>query len=127
MRLVRQPDPKQEALRTSGTLNPYPKRVTDVLFQKDTFFDPRDVVQVKYEMLRCVHKDGVSVQRAAIVFGFSRMAWYQIKARYESGGLAGLLPQPRGPKPHPKKRVWCSTVTNSAVIVEIVLMSNMSY
>jgi hypothetical protein len=26
--------------------------VTDLLFREDDFFDPRDLVQVKYEMLR---------------------------------------------------------------------------
>ena len=123
MRIVSQIDSKQNALCVSGTLNPYPNRVTGMLFQKDKFFDPRDLVQVKYEMLRCVEKDGVCVQRAAAMFGFSRMAWYQIKTRYESGGLVGLLPQPRGPKSHSKKRNRRSTVPKH---MEMFFMSNMS-
>jgi len=35
-------------LRKQGTLNPRPREVTDPLFAKDSFFDPRDLVQVKY-------------------------------------------------------------------------------
>ena len=40
-------DSKLEALREQGTLNPRPREVTDPLFAKDSFFDPRDLVQVK--------------------------------------------------------------------------------
>jgi hypothetical protein len=95
---------KQEALRASGALHPNPSRVQSPLFQVGDFFDARDWVQVKYEMLRSVEADGISVQRSATVFGFSRMAWYQIKAKYDQHGLVGLLPQQRGPKAHPKKQ-----------------------
>jgi hypothetical protein len=63
-------------------------------------------VQVKYEMLRRVEREQVGVQTAATAFGFSRVAWYQVKARYTTCGLVGLLPQPRGPKPHPQKQRW---------------------
>jgi hypothetical protein len=45
-------------------LNPSPERVTDELFQE--FFDPRDLVQVKYEMLRRVQTEGQPVGRSAI-------------------------------------------------------------
>ena len=48
------PDPKSLALRQQGCLNPHPERVSDELFQTREFFDARDLVQVKYEMLRRV-------------------------------------------------------------------------
>ena len=54
-------DPKLEALRHQGTLNPRPGEVTDPRFVKDSFFDSRDLVQVKYEMLRRVQSEGDSV------------------------------------------------------------------
>jgi len=95
---------KHDALRTSGTLNLHPERVIDPLFRGYDFFDARDVVQVKYEMLRRVCIDGLPVQTAAVTFGFSRVGWYQVNDRYHANGLAGLLPQPRGPKSHPKKQ-----------------------
>jgi hypothetical protein len=94
---------KMEALRTSGTLNPRPERVTDPLFRGHVFFDADDLVQVKYEMLRRVDCEHASVQTAAAAFGFSRVAWYQVKARYDRESLVGLLPRRRGPKPHPQK------------------------
>jgi transposase len=95
-----QPDPKLEALRQHGTLNPRPQSVTDPLFQdqRQGFFDARDLVQVKYEMLRRVRVEGAPVQATATAFGFSRMALYQMGQRFQAEGLAGLLPQPRGPQ-----------------------------
>src|SRR5476649_2627850 len=91
-------DSKLEALREQGTLNPRPREVTDPLFAKDTFFDPRDLVQVKYEMLRRVQSEDHSVTGAATAFGFSRPSFYQALSAYEEGGLAGLVPHKRGPK-----------------------------
>jgi len=93
-----QPDPKLEALRQHGTLNPRPQSVTDPLFQDQGFFDARDLVQVKYEMLRRVRVEGAPVQVTATAFGFSRMALYQMGQRFEAEGLLGLLPQRRGPQ-----------------------------
>ena len=45
---------KVKALLEEGTLNPNPGKVHDPKFQENEFFDPRDLVQVKYEMLRRV-------------------------------------------------------------------------
>src|SRR3989442_555846 len=54
----RPPDaPKLQALRQHGTLNLHPQAVTDELFVSEEFFDARDLVQVKYEMLRRVEND----------------------------------------------------------------------
>jgi transposase len=91
-------DPKLEALREQGTLNPRPREVTDPMFATDGFFDPRDLVQVKYEMLRRVQSEGHSVTGAATAFGFSRPSFYQALSAFEEGGLAGLVPHKRGPK-----------------------------
>ena len=44
--------PKTEALRRQRALNLHPERVTDPLFQQNEFYDPHDLVQVKYEMLQ---------------------------------------------------------------------------
>ena len=94
---------KAEALRASGTLHPDPARVIDPLFLGLPFFDGRDLVQVKYEMLRQVAHEHASVQAAATAFGFSRVTWYQVKAQYDTWGLIGLLPRRRGPKLDPQK------------------------
>jgi transposase len=91
-------DPKIRALQQLGTLNPRPKAVRDSLFLQDDFFDPRDLVQVKYEMLRRVRTEGQSVTDAAVSFGFSRPSFYQAHSAFEDDGLAGLVPHKRGPK-----------------------------
>ncbi len=51
-------DPKLAALRQHGCLNPRPDKVVDPIFASSDFFDPRDLVQVKYEMVRRVRVDG---------------------------------------------------------------------
>jgi transposase len=92
------PDPKALALRQQGCLNPHPEQVTDELFQAREFFDPRDLVQVKYEMLRRVQTEGLPVNRSAAAFGFSRPSFYQAQTTFQQGGLPALMPQKRGPK-----------------------------
>ena len=92
------PDAKLQTLQQQGTLNPRPKDVQDELFLQNEFFDPRDLVQVKYEMLRRVETDGQSVTEAAARFGFSRPSFYQALCAFEQQGLVGLVPHKRGPK-----------------------------
>ena len=84
-------DAKLGTLQQQGTLNPRPKAVRDELFLQDEFFDTRDLVQVKYEMLRRVRTEGKSVTDAAANFGFSRPSFYQAQAAFEQNGLAGLV------------------------------------
>jgi transposase len=95
--MTTQPD-KPQQLRTSGTLNRHPQRVTDPLFREQAFFDARDRVQIKYEMLRRVAHDGHSITEAAAAFGFSRPAFYQARRALEECGLAGLVPAKTGPR-----------------------------
>ena len=92
------PDPKSLALRQQGCLNPHPEQVTDELFQAREFFDSRDLLQVKYEMLRRVQTEGLPVNRSAAAFGFSRPSFYQAQTTFQQGGLPALMPQKRGPK-----------------------------
>ena len=95
--MTTKPD-KQQQLRTSGTLNRNPKRVNDPLFCEHAFFDARDLVQVKYEMLRRVRVDGCSVSQAAACYGLSRPTYYQARDTFDRNGLTGLLPEKKGPK-----------------------------
>jgi transposase len=92
---------KASVLAEDGTLNPAPEKVGDPKFQDDGFFDPRDIVQVKYEMLRRVSVDKVSVTEASDEYGVSRPTFYQARVDFEGAGLAGLVPRKRGPRgPH---------------------------
>jgi len=89
---------KRDALKRHGTLNPHPDFVTDPLFQIGDFFDPDDLVQVKYEMLRRVRVDKQSASQSASSFGFSRPTYYQAEEDFQRDGLVGLLPEKRGPR-----------------------------
>jgi transposase len=90
---------KEAALRRHHALNPRPEGVSDPAFcTGDAFFDARDLVQVKYEMLRRAREEGSTVSGAAAAFGFSRPSFYEAKAAYESDGLPGLLPKRPGPR-----------------------------
>ncbi len=91
-------DLKAQSLCQSGMLNPRPQDVRDNLFRENAFFDPRDLVQVKYEMLQRVTQEGHPISQAAASFGFSRPSFYQAQTAFEANGLAGLAPQKRGPK-----------------------------
>ncbi len=90
-------DPKLDALQLANALHAHADKVCDALFTDSRFFDPRDLVQVKYEMLRRVRVDQVPIARAAKALGFSRPSFYQALAAFERAGLLGLLPQKRGP------------------------------
>ena len=93
-----QRESKTQTLRANATLNRRPEQVRDPLFTSHEFFDPNDLLQVKYEMLRRVRAEGVAVSEAAARFGFSRPSFYKAKAAFEEGGLAGLIARKRGPR-----------------------------
>ncbi len=62
---------KRAALRRHHALNPRPQAVRDPAFTVGSpFFDPEDLVQVKYEMLRRVREEGERVSAASAAFGF---------------------------------------------------------
>jgi transposase len=92
-------DSKVSALRRHHALNSQPQAVSDAAFiSGNAFFDARDLVQVKYEMLRRVREEGQAVSRTTAEFGFSRPSFYQTQAVFDAEGLPGLLPQRPGPK-----------------------------
>jgi transposase len=98
LRMGKRMDAKSQALREQGSLNPRPQSVTDPLFQNSEFFDPRDLVQVKYEMLRRVQAEAHSVAQAAKALGFSRPTFYQTQAAFQNGGLPALVRKRPGPR-----------------------------
>ena len=92
---------KRRALQDSHTFNPRSAEVRHSLFARSEFFDPQDLVQLKYETLRALEKDGYSIAQASSEFSLSRPTIYQAQAHFQKGGLPGLLPHQRGPKrPH---------------------------
>ncbi len=91
-------DPKAEALRAQRSLNPRPEAVTDEAFASSEFLDSRDLVQVKYEMVRRVRVDGHTVSATAGAFGLSRPSFYEAAAALDAKGLPGLVPARPGPR-----------------------------
>jgi transposase len=94
----RKPDAKEAALAETRTLNPRPEAVRDEQFASSEFFDARDLVQVKYEMVRRARVDGAPVTAAAAAFGFSRPSYYEAAAAVDRDGLGGLVPAKPGPR-----------------------------
>jgi len=92
-------DDKMRALKKYHALNPRPEKVKDEAFTSGApFYDPRDLVQVKYEMLKRVEEEKSSVTKACRAFGFSRPTFYKTYKEFSNSGIAGLLPKAPGPK-----------------------------
>lgn len=85
-----QPD-KRRALQQEGVLHPVQRRVRAPLFwEHPAFFDARDELQVKYEMLRAHFVEGRPVTAACAAFGYSRQTFYILQRRFGRRGIAGL-------------------------------------
>ena len=93
---------KREFLKTARAWNDKAREVESELFQQSDFFDPRDKVQVKYEMLRAVFVDGLNVSQASRQHGYSRESFYTAAETLREQGLPGLADGKRGPK-QPRK------------------------
>ena len=98
MAKLKKPDQKTLELKRTGTLNPRPSSVSDSLFKENPFFDAKDLLQVRYEMLRRHSVEGVSIVDVATKFGVSRPTVYQAQDAFQQAGLSGLIPKHRGPK-----------------------------
>ena len=86
---------RRQALSAQGAIHPHPDPVIDPLFRDSAFFDPNDLVQIKYEMLRSVQKEGRAVVEAAQAFGLSRPVFYVTQAVFQREGLPGPKAQAR--------------------------------
>lgn len=79
-------------------MNASPEKVGDPKFRDSEFFDPRDIVQVRYEMLRRVLIESAPVTVVSDEYGVSRPTFYEAKAAFDASGVAGLVPKKRGPR-----------------------------
>jgi transposase len=92
------PETKRKALQATGTFNPRATQVGHPLFQQSPFFDPEDLLQLKYETLRAVEVEHCPIAKAARQFGLSRPTICEAQTQFRQQGLEGLLPHKRGPK-----------------------------
>jgi transposase len=89
---------KDATLKEIGCFNNNHDNVTAGIFASNPFFDKRDIVQVKYEMIRAASNGEGSITEIAGRHGFSRKSYYQTSKAFEFGGLYALAPQKKGPK-----------------------------
>ena len=88
---------KIQRLSETRTLNPDPESVTDPLFANSSFFDPKDLLQVRYEMVRS-HIKETTLKETAARYGMSVATCVRLKRTYREGGLHALIPGRRGPR-----------------------------
>ena len=107
---------KIECLKENGTYNADSKSVLAEDFKHGIFFDPCDLIQVKYEMLRSVEKKELSITEASTKYGLSRQTYYINKAAVEEGGISALMPKKTGPKNAVKLNDDCANFIDSYVM-----------
>lgn len=85
--------PRVDFLKREGLLNPKPERVSHPLFEDRAleFFDPYDLPQVRYEMLRAAKVENRAVAKACRQFGFSRERFYQFDKVFMERGYVALV------------------------------------
>ena len=89
---------KEENLKKNWCFNSNHENVTADIFNDVPFFDKKDLVQVKYEMVRAASREEGSITEIAGAYSFSRKSYYQISEAFKAGGLCALLPKKTGPK-----------------------------
>ena len=95
---MRRRSSKREFLKAARAWNEQARDVESALFQQSDFFDPRDKVQVKYEMLRAALVDSLNVSQASRQHGYSRESFYTAAEAFREQGVPGLAEEKRGPK-----------------------------
>lgn len=92
---------KTDFLRRYRTFHVRHEAVTDPLFGDDDFFDPRDLLLVKCEMLRRVRLESQPIAPVVRRFALCRDTFYEAWERWRQRGLLGLVPEAPGPRrPH---------------------------
>ncbi len=82
---------KIDFLKKEGLINNKAEKVNHPLFETVKFFDPLDLPQVRYEMLRAVRVENMFIVKACKEFGFSREYFYQLEREFNKYGFSSLL------------------------------------
>ena len=90
---------KRAFLEKEGLLNAKPDRVSHPLFETLDFFDPFDLPQVRYEMIRSARVEKLTVAEACKLFGFSREYFYKLERVFMARGYVALLGSTMGRRP----------------------------
>ena len=90
---------KRAFLKNEGLLNTKPQRVSHPLFETLDFFDPSDLPQIRYEMVRAARVEKMSVAAACKLFGFSREYFYKLERAFMARGYVAMLGSTMGRRP----------------------------
>jgi transposase len=90
---------KKVFLEKEGLLNLKPERVSHPFFETIDFFDPFDLPQVRYEMIRSARVEELPVSEACKLFGFSREYFYKLERAFMARGYVALLGSTMGRRP----------------------------
>ena len=104
---------KRDRLKKSATLNRTPENVSAPMFAADDCFDARDLLQVRYEMVRRVRRNQATLAQAAARFGVSRATCFRMVKSFDRGGLQGLIPAgvDRAGRTRSPRRCFASSTT----------------
>jgi transposase len=90
---------KHRALKQAGLFNPQPERVREKLFREwSEFFDPYDLLQVRYELVRAHLVEHQKIVGLCARYGVSRQTFYNLWEKFLEQGSAGLIPEKPGPR-----------------------------
>ena len=89
---------KEERLKSTHTFNPNYDKINDPTFASSDVLDTRDLLQVRYEMVRSVRIDKDSPKDVASRFGVSEATLRRHIRDLRDGGMIALVPDIRGPK-----------------------------
>lgn len=95
---------KIDALTEDGALNPAPEKVRDPKFQEGGFFDPSDIVQVKYEMLRRASVEKASVTEVSEEYGIRGRPTIRPRRISTKAALPDSYPGSEVPAAHTRSR-----------------------
>ena len=107
-------DPKVRALRETRSLNPRAEAVSDQAFAASEFLDARDLVQVKYEMVRRVRVEGEPVARRLMRSGSRASRSMPRRRRSMRAGCRRWCPSARGHDGRTSSPKRCSRSVRSA-------------
>ena len=88
---------KEDRLKASNTFNPDYDKISDPKFSIDSIMDPRDLLQVRYELVRSVEYDNTPITHAAEEYGVSERTARRYIQSMKAGGLSALIPGKSGP------------------------------
>ena len=90
---------KRVFLEKERLINPKPERVSHPLFETPDFFDPFDLPEVRYEMIRSVRVEKMAVAQACKLFGFSREYFCKLERALMTRVYIAMLGSTMGRRP----------------------------